>query len=224
MQYFLVHGEDSIKSNDRLAKFIKEARKRNWEVVYLDGGSQSIPENISFESLFSQERFFVHREFKKISTTDLDFIIKKTGNTSGNLILYANSEVPKTLINKLPKGTKVEEFKLPKLIWELMDSFYPGNAKNFSRLLHETIETQPIELIFEMLSRLLKDLYLAKKYPSSSAIPSWKLGKLKNQVSRFNAGVLEDIIADYAQADTKSKTTDSNLIDLLDLIVVERLA
>ncbi len=223
MQYFLLHGEDSIKSYDRLLKFIDKAKKRDWEIVYLDDSSSNLRENVSAASLFTTNRFFIHRNFKKITAGDLEWISNKSNGYEGNLVMYADSEVPKTSISKLPKGIKIEEFKLSKLIWRLVESFYPGNVKNFLTLLHNTTKTEPIELIFELIARQVRDLYIVKSNLRSSYMPDWKAGKLKSQASRFTTPELNNIISELAEADVKSKSSNANLIDLLDFIVLEKL-
>lgn len=223
MKIFLIHGEDNIKSKERLLKFINEANKRNWEVVYLDDSNTGMIESFSFSSLFQKERFFIHRDLKSILKRDFDWINKNSDKYFGNLVLYSNTEVTKTLISKLPKSTKVEEFKLPKLIWKLLDSFYPGNAKIFINMLHKLTEKEPIERVFYLLSTLLRDLYWAKEDPKSMKYPEWRIGKLKVQSSKFRGNLLENIINDMSVADIKSKTSNFSLDSLLDFAVITKI-
>ncbi len=223
MKYFLIHGEDSIKSYIRFLKFIDEAKNRRWDVIYLDDSSLSLAENISSTGLFQQERFFVHRDFKKLPKNDIEWIYKRSKLYSGNIVLYSDTEIPKTSIVKLPKEIKIEVFTIDKTIWKLLDSFYPGNAKNFLTLLHKTAETEAAELIFGLLAKTSRDLYWVKTNPDTLGYPSWRVSKLKNQANKFSNDQLKAIISDLAEADIKSKTSNNNIIDLIDFVIIEKL-
>ena len=133
-------------------------------------------------------------------------------------------------MKQLPKIDKVEEFKLPKLIWSFLDSCFPGNAKNALLLLHEIIKNEPVEFVFSLLAKHLRDLYWVKvdsppgQRPSGPvAYPSWRVEKLKRQSHKFSEGSLEDLINSLAQADIKAKTSQGELIDLLDFIIATKL-
>ncbi len=223
MKTFLIHGEDNIKSYQRFLKFVDEAKKRSWEVIYLDDSTLTLPENISSTGLFQTERFFVHRDFKKLTKKDLDWIYTNSRDYPGNLVLYADTEVPKTSLSKLPKDIKLEDFKVDKTIWKLLDSFYPGNSKNFITLMHKTAETEAIELVFGLMAKTVKELYWVKSDPGSLDYPDWRIGKLKAQSNKFSKEQLINIISDLSEADTKSKTSNSDLISLLDFIVISNL-
>ena len=223
MKVFLIHGDDLVKSHERLGKFIAEAKKRNWEVLFIDDSNLAFAEAISSASLFSTDRFLVHRDFKKLAKLDLNFLFKKSDLLPGNLVLYSDSEVPKSLISKLPQSTKVEEFKLPFPVWKFLDSFYPGNGKTVINMLHEIIESEPIEFIFGLLARLLRDLYWVNAGLSTLKYQPWRLNKLKVQSEKFKGNLLELIISELAEADIKSKTSSESLVSLLDFIIISKL-
>lgn len=66
MKIILLHGEDTIKSYERLKKFIDTAKNRSWEVVNVDQSPTSFEETLSSTSLFGNERFFILRDIKKL--------------------------------------------------------------------------------------------------------------------------------------------------------------
>jgi len=223
MQTFLIHGDDIQKSYSRLNLFVNEAKKRSWEVVFLDESPLTINENIASTTLFGKDRFLVHRNFSKVSPKDLEWIKKHEGKYTGNLVFFSEKSVAKTSVNKLPKNTKIEEYKLPVLIWKFLDSFYPGNSRFILNLMHELLKTTSVEFIFGLLSRQIRDLYWVKKDPKSLDYPSWRIGKLKSQSSKFELSGLEDLIDKMAEADINSKTGKAKLNSLLDFLIIEQL-
>ncbi len=220
MKIFLIHGDDNDKSYKRLNNFIAEAKKRNWELVYLDESPFSIAENIASASLFSGERFLIHRNFNRVPKKDLEFLSKNSDKYEGNIVFYSENEVPKTLSNKLPKKTKIEDFKLPVLLWKFLDSIYPGNSKNVNSLYTEITKDKPAEFIFGLIARLLRDLYWAKASPETLPYPSWRAGKLKSQANRFLTGSLDNLISGMAKIDIQSKTSNVSLENELNLMLV----
>jgi len=91
----------------------------------------------------------------------------------------------------LPNDAKIEKFELPILIWKFLDNF---NIKLF----HELLKTTTPEYLLAMIS--------------------WKLKKnyLKNQNEKTASQIQE-----LSEIDIKAKTTDSNLLDLLDLFLIK---
>ena len=152
-----------------------------------------------------------------------DWINKEADNLDATLVIYNQGIVDLKLIKSLPKNTKVEEFKLKSYIWNFLDSFYPGNVKNVLLLLNEVVKKDPVEFLFTLLVRHLRDLYWLKIDPKALNYPSWRLSKLKRQASRFSEKVLKSIIADLADADIKSKTSQVDLKDSLDFLIATKL-
>ncbi len=140
MKIIVLHGEDTIKSYERLKKFIETAKSRSWEILY---------DEISLTpSLFGVDRLTVIRDYKLINK-------KVLAKAAGTLVIYHESVLPKTFLNILPKDAKIEEFKLPKKLWYFLDHI---NLKNF----HDILKTEPVEFIFIMIAWKLKKRYIAK--------------------------------------------------------------
>ncbi len=222
MKIIILHGDDTSKSYDRLKKFIEAARERSWEVSFLDESSTSIPENLSASSLFDAERFFILRDIKKLGKSELTWINKKYKDFPGNLIIFHEGTLNQSFFKSLPEP-KIEEFKLPKLIWVFLESFHPLGASVSVRLFHKIIETEPVEMVFTLIARQFRDLYWIKTDAGSVGFPSWKAGKLKSQASKFSSGKLKEIINLLADIDIKVKTGKADLISSLDLFILKHL-
>ena len=223
MKIIILHGDDEIKSYERLMKFVETAKNRSWEVIYLDEGKMSLSETLSTSSLFPGERFFVLKDIKKLGKKEVEWLNRKSKNLTGNLIIHHQGTVLDTLIKSLPEPVKVEEFKLPKLIFEFLDSIAPKNEKKSLTLLHQIVTSEPEEFVFSLLSRHLRDLYWAKVDENSLPYPSWRIGKLKKQAGNFSVGKLEEIIDSLANIDVEVKTSKSEIVPSLDLLIATKL-
>lgn len=223
MKIIVLHGEDNLKSYERLQKFIEVAKKRGFEIYRISEKGKTISEILSVSSLFARERFFILEDTSLFTKKDSDWLLKKRKDLEGTLIIYHDSILSKTFLNSIPKPDKIEEYKLPKLVWSFLESFWPGNAKNVIQILHKVVQNEPIELVFSLLSRHLRDLYWVKVDHKGIPYPSWRVGKLFHQTSKFTAQDLFDIISLLAEADVRSKTSQEKLIDLLDFIIISHL-
>jgi len=223
MKIIVLHGDNNIKSYERLNKFIEVAKSRSWEIVRQSSTNQNLQEVISSSSLFSVQKLIIADNLKSLDKKFSEWIKREADNFETTLIVYHTDLLSKTFLKSLPDNIKVEEFKLPTNIWNFMDSFYPGNLRNTLILFNDCVKKEPVELIFSLLVRHFRDLFLIKTDPASLNYPSWRISKLKRQASRYKEGQLEIIIKELADADMASKTSQSTLKDSLDFIIATRL-
>ena len=223
MKIILLHGDDEIKSYERLQKFVDTAKSRSWEVVYLDESPLSFQEAISSTPLFPGERFFVLRDIKKLGKKETDWFKKKSEGLQGNLVIYYPGTANVTLVKSLPESLKVEEFKLPKIVFEFLGSLMPKNAKKALELLHELLKKDPPEFVFSFLSKHLRDLYWVKRDEKSLPYPSWRVGKLREQASKFSISQLRELINKLAEIDIEIKTSETQIMPALDLLIATKL-
>lgn len=223
MKVIVLHGDNSDKSYERLKKFTDEAKGRSWEVINLSDSSHSVRDNLSSGSLFGSERFFVLRDFKLLEKKDMDWINKKGAGLPGNLIIYSPTLINQTLLKVLPKGAKIEEFKVPKLIWSFLDHVYPGNLRNVLTEFHEIIKTEAPEFVFSLLARQFKNLYLLKFPSNKLGLQDWQISKLKKQADRFTDSKLKDILNNLSDIDYEVKTGKAELVSSLDLFMLKHL-
>lgn len=223
MKIIILHGDDTEKSYARLQKFVDVAKTRSWEVVYMDDSTQSIEEILSATSLFGGERFFILKDIKALGKKELTWLNKKYTELSGNFIIYHGGMLNMTFLKSLPKDSKIEEFKLPVLLWNFLNGLTPGNSTREVQLLHKIVEKQPIEFVFSLIAKHFRDLYWVKTNASSTGFPSWKLNKIKLQASKFEDQKLQEIIAQLSDIDIEVKTSKAELINELDLLLIKRL-
>lgn len=224
MNILIIHGDHTVKSYDRFQEVIKQSRVKGWDIIRVsDDEKFNISERLSARSLFASKVLYVIDDFKKITTSDLNWIKKNNDKLDGFLVVYHSGTISKTALNKFPKGYKHEEFTLPKLIWKFFESIYPNNARQSINLLREVIKKEPVEFIFHLLARHLRDLYWVSIDPKGIGYQPWRVGKLKNQASRFRPGILEGFIASLADLDVKVKSSQENLTQALDFVIASHL-
>lgn len=223
MKIVILHGEHTLKSYERLQKYLSVAKRKSWEVSVVADDKENLREVLVGESLFTKDRLVVIEDTKLLTSDFLKWLKKNSDGISTNLVIYHKGVMHQRTIKALPKVEKVEEFKLTKLIWSFLDSFFPGNAKNVYKLFHEAIKTDPPEFIFAMLVRHIRDIYWAKVDARSMEYPPWRIGKLKGLAAKFEKDKLVKLIDELSVADIKAKTSQMELTDSLDFIIATHL-
>jgi len=223
VKIIILHGDDTVKSFERLKKFIDVAKSRSYEINYLDESSLSFIENLESTSLFGDERFFILRDVKKISKKDFEWLGKKYADLSGTLIVYSENVLSVTAIKSFSKDSKIEEFKLPVLLWNFLDGMEIGNSQKTLQTFHKIIEKEPVEFVFTLIAKRLRDLYWIKIDPKTAQFQSWQISKMKKQLESFSVDQLKICIEELAQIDIKVKTSKADLISELDLFIIKQL-
>jgi len=218
MDIFIIHGEYFLKSYDRLQQYLDKAKEKKWEILNVQGLALYIQ-----NSLFEAKRLIVIRDSKLLKKQDFVWLKKQRDNSDDKLVIYNDGKISETFIKSLPPIKKIEEFKLPKSIFNFLDSFFPGNSTGCLNLLHQIIEYEPVEFVFSLLGKTLRDLYWVKISPSDIPYPSWRVDKLERQASRFSEELIKELITDFAEIDIKAKTSQGDLIDSLDLLIIQKL-
>jgi DNA polymerase III delta subunit len=224
MKVILLHGDHSLDSYNRLQKLIHVAKERGWEIIKIGPNDNlSLPEKFTVSNLFEKEKLYVIENLAKIKKTDLDWFKKNIKRLSDTTIIYHGSTITNNLLKLIPKVTKTEEYKLPKLIFKFLESFWPGNSINSINLLHEVIKEESPEFVFNLLSRHLRDLYWVILDKDSMSYPGWRISKLTQQAKRFKNGEIAELIKTFAEIDIEVKTSKANIIDSLDFIIASEL-
>jgi len=146
MKLIVLHGDDTIKSYERLTKFIDEAKKRGWDIV--NDKIEDTP------SLFGTEKLIIVRDYKQSLAGSAGKIIKKI---PGTLVIYSQNKIPAATLKSL-NPEKAELFELPVILWKFLDNM---TIKNF----HELLKTQPVEYILAMMAWKLKQKYRTNPTP-----------------------------------------------------------
>lgn len=243
MKIVLIHGDNIQKSYARYTHILDVAKSRNWEIIHC-GEKDKLWDILPSQSLFGGERMIALDSVDKVTKKEWEWLGKNNANLEGNLLLYYPKPAGVTVTKLLPKTTVKEDFPVPKLIWSFLDSFYPGNSKTLLTTFHKITETDAPELVFALICGHLKDIAWAAFGHNGPAYPSWRVSKLKSQAKRWETSSrskgdfrhpelvsgspshyskLISVIKELSEIDIKVKSSDSNLVDLLDFMIVRQL-
>jgi hypothetical protein len=224
MRISLIHGDYTRESIKKLQEIENIVKGKSWEIVRINKDSTlSLPEMLTSTSLFDKKRVFVVSDISSLRDDDWNWLRKNSEKLKGNLIIYHPESFPGSIRKKLPKDVRIKEYKLPRLIFKFLESFYPGNAKESLSLLHKILETENVEFVFSLLCRHLRDLYWVLIDASSIPYPSWRVLRIEKQSGKFNTNKLTRAINELAIIDIKNKTSQQSLNSLLDLLIITQL-
>ena len=194
MKLIVVHGDNREKIDKRIGIFINAAKNRSYRIERINPvKDQKLESVLTFEPLFKEKLFVVISNSTRLKKKDIHLITAKK-DLDATLVLYNYKTLSKTFLKSLKNIDKDEHYEIPKLLFKFLESFYPGNYQNCIELLHELVKDEPVEMVFAMLARHLRDLYWVDVDPSTIPYPSWRVGKLENQAAKFEDGKLKNLI------------------------------
>ncbi len=211
MRISLIHGEDKEKAYARYIELIDASKKKNFKIVQITD-----LKNVVNQSMFEEKQVFTLSKPNKVGINDWKWLSKNAEKYNSNLLIFYEGNSPIGVLKQLPKDTKIEKFDLPKILFGFLDSF---NLKVFNDL----VKIEPVELVFHLLARRLRDLYWVKVSPETLQMQDWQKSKLISQANKFSEEKLKEIISELAEIDVKSKTSDADLKSSLDILIIKYL-
>ncbi len=221
MNIYLIHGDNNLASYERLQEYVNKAKNKGWNVIIIENNDQNIIDVIRSDTLFNIKKMIVIRKYALINNDILQYLNNEKDGME--FIIYHDNTIPVNFLNKLRNVKKNEEFRLSKYLWKFIENFYPKNVKNCLFYFHESLISDPVELIFSILVGQLKDLYLILYSENPLPYPSWRVQKLKRQADFFGKEKIKMAIDSLSDIDIKVKTSSANLKDELDLFIVRKL-
>lgn len=221
MKIVCIYGNDELKAKSRMLDIVKGVKKKQWQVQYV---TAALSKNLRLNSLFEDNILFVCENPMKLTDADWEWLSKNNSESDASFLLLFKSTVPAKVKKLLPKDTKYEEFKVSQSVFAFIDAFYPGNAKRALALLKQTTATEPLELVFALLARQIRDLYWTMVSPETFSAPDWKASKVKTLAKKFGEEKLKRLINSLATADMDAKTSQTPLEISLDRIIVKELS
>lgn len=218
MRISLIHGEDTLKAYNRFRELIDSSKTKGFQIIPITD-----IKNIVSQSLFEDKIVFTLEKPKKIKSNDWKWFSKNASTYNSNLLIYHDGNALVTITKNIPKDAKIEKFELPKIIFAFLDNFWPGNSKKCLFLLNELAKVEPLELVFHLLSRHIRDLYWAKVSKETMDIPDWRILKISSQARKFSDENLKIIINKLAEIDILTKTSDQDLKSSLDILILKHL-
>lgn len=219
MKIVALSGEDTEASRNRYYQIVNTLKKRNWEHLSLTP-TQSFSDYLTRNSLFSEEVLVTVLDAQKVSTTQYEWVSANVDNITGSMLLYFPGAIPAAIKKTLPKGTKYEDFPLPKVLFPFLEHIGTYPSKKIILEFNEVIETSATELVFALLSKHVKDLYWLKVSPESVKFPDWRRQKLKRQLNYFKGESIEEFIGELSRIDLLAKRGEP-LKPLMEILLIK---
>lgn len=220
MNILLIHGDDTATSYDFYMETLSAAKQKGWEILTVESDAH-LADSIRFRStLFAPKVLWA---VKDIPIDKLGSIVSHASDDVSSIVVYFSKAIGSNALKVLPKDCKIKRFDVPKSIYVFFDSLYPGNLASVMRIKETVVVNYPIELIFALLVKHVRDLYWILVDAPSTGYPGWRVGKLKSQAAKFGKERLAQAISRLAEIDIKTKTSKGDINVLLDLFLVENL-
>lgn len=194
----VLYGEDTVSSRNYLTTLRRSYSA--YEQIEIDAAkavSEDLIQALQPQSLFSASRLVVvENGFKKI-----DLI---TGS-GAEVVLWEDGNLTSSLLSKLPKGTKVMQFKPPVTVFKFLDSLRPTSASSLS-LLHKTLSAgADPSLIFNLTLKRVHTLLLYMADPAMLRMQEWQVVRLGNQATDFGFEKLLEFYKELVDIDWSLK-------------------
>jgi DNA polymerase III delta subunit len=239
----IFHGENTLASRNVLNAAIEKFKRENLggEIIRLNGDKiteTDLVEAIEAGSLFSVPRLVViegllSRRPAKVKQKLIEFLLKgfslrPQGESllENNVCLWEPKPVAAGTIGKFAKlpNSRIQEFKLARSLFKLLDSLRPENGRQMSQLANETLKTDPAEVAMLMLGRRVAQLLVAKSAAGDgfSGLAEWQIQKLKQQTANWSEKQLIDFHRRLVEIDEAVKTgaTPADFAGHLDILLL----
>lgn len=220
----LLHGDHAAASREELTRRTEEAKKQGKEIRRLDGkalDALTLTQAVESSSLFGGTVLVIIERFLT-KDTKLAHIIKRSAD-SADIIIWEDKEVGKTLIAQIDANASVKLFKIPAVIWELLDSMKPANASRLLALLSQVLKRDAAELVFYHVASRVRSLIMIKDGVVPEKIKPWQAARLTSQTKSFTMDKLLAMHGRLLSIDisTKTGTSPFPLAQQLELFFVD---
>ncbi|MGH7245589.1 MAG: hypothetical protein ACREGI_01495 [Candidatus Levyibacteriota bacterium] len=207
----LIHGLDTAASRN----YFLEVKQESQNPVTLSGETltlSDLTQAMLGGGLFAAEQAIFIDELlsKRKPSKELDAIVDFLNKQKASVVLWESKELTAKQANQF-KNVTPKVFKLPSSLFAFLDNIKPGNGKAALTFFHETLATQPVELVIFMLVRHMR-LLLAlasdgnEKISEVARMQPWQKGKLDKQVKLFTIEALTKLYQNLFTIDSQAKT------------------
>lgn len=225
----IFHGDSTKDSRVLLVTALEKERVSGHEIRTVDGEKvtpRDLESTLQTESLFSQESLVIENLLSRLRSKDKDACLTLLKNYAGgkNIFLWEKKEITKANLANLPPSAKVSNSRPPQLLFNWLETVYPGNLQNCLTLLHQVVVGTEDILIFTMLARQISYLIMMKSATSPKFAP-WQMGKLRAQAAKWEESALTSLLYRLLEIDEAVKTGQTKLsyADHLDILLLSSL-
>lgn len=213
----IIHGDNVDESRNHFFDF----KKSFPNLTSLTGANISKDDLINLfqgDNLFFEDKNVAIENFlsknKPGKACDEIIEIINANSKNVNIILWEEKEVGKKILDKFPKA-QIQVFKIPKLIFNFLDSIRPDNGQSLVTLFHKLLENNAAEIIIYMMTRQFRLMIAVKDKGENideiSRMMSWQRGKLEKQANLFEQKTLISLYKKLYDIDASQKTGKLNM-------------
>jgi DNA polymerase III delta subunit len=226
---YLFHGDSTKDSRVLLISALEKEKAAGHEIRTFDGEKitpRDLESTLNTASLFSQESLVIENLLSRLRSKDKDacLVLIKSYVGNKNIFLWEKKEITKAHLANLPTTAKVSNSRAPMLLFNWLETVYPGNLQNCLTLLHQVTAVTEDILVFTMLARQISYLIMMKSATSPKFAP-WQMGKLRAQSAKWAESALQAMLYRLLEIDEAVKTGQTKLTfaDHLDILLVNSL-
>lgn len=223
---YLLHGDDTTASRNYLSEL-----SQGLLTVTLDGktiSKKTLEENLVSTSLFGDKRIVVIENLlsKNPKKKELAGFLAVT-KTTEMIVLLEDKKLAKTSLS-LVKDATAKEFSLPAFYFQFLDSLAPKQGKRVFSLYQSLLSSYaPEQLLFSLIKRVRQLVFLSAGTASQelSAMSSWQLSKLQEQLRAWDKNMLKKFYEELKNTEIKLKTGNlpTSLSKYLDILILSKL-
>ncbi len=187
----LLHGDNVEASRNEFNRLktiargqeIRELKGENLEetllVQALESNSILAPDKlIVIENLLSKMA-------KKVKL--LEKLLQRFQESAGEaeIMLWEDRMIEPTVLKKFKSQVNIRLFKLPVIIFQILDGLKPNCARTLLPCLSQYTQANPPEIIFTMLVRRIRELMMLKDGIRPERLQDWQAARLTNQAKSF---------------------------------------
>lgn len=222
------HGEDVVASRNALVAAVAALKQKlpGVEVININGDRATLTEisnRIDTPNLFAVPSALVMEKIlSRRPSNEKTAILKYLNSLSQPIVIWESAQASAASIAVLDKKTtKIQQFKLAKSIFKLLDNLRPGNSLQIIKLLTDTLATESAELVSFMLAKRVLQLILATSSHSNalSGLAPWQQAQISQQAKYWTSNQLKNFhrrLVSIEQA-IKFGSTPMSLADHLDI-------
>ncbi len=222
----ILHGENTIKSRDRLTQLVTDLKVKNQEIIRLEAKKLDLPqleEMLLKNNLFGNQEVLIIEELHSLpkSKKKDELINKIANNNQKDIILWEKRDLTITMLKKFSQA-KVEQFKLTNALFSWLDLFHHQTPiKQNLQALKKAIQNNGDYMCFIMLARQISLLIYAKDGGQVKGAP-FMISKLKKQAQAFSLEKLLKLHKQLFELDQQMKSSKNflTLEQALDVLTI----
>ena len=213
----IVCGEDIASARNNLISLKEEYKKKGYVIQHI--ALNDLPEIYKSSQgvidLFGQESVYfvdeISAKYKGRGKNEFkDTILEISKNPTLHVVSWeeGKSAYDLTTIKKIT--TQFIERKPSKTIFQLLDSCYPGNLKDFLFTFETVTTSQDSMFVYTLLWRHIRKLILAQQDIFDKSVLPWQKGNIRNQAHLWEQKKLLAFYEGLIRIDQGMKTSTSS--------------